>query len=283
MTSYFKLFLILVSLMSFSFSKAQSDSIQTKRYTAHNKGKVYFYYGGNRVAFTDSNLRIQGNGYDFELHDISAHDRPSEGAGDYFNPLTLTTPQTNYRIGYYFHDKYNISLGLDHMKYVMEQNQTVDISGNYPSGFDGNQINNGKVNLTDGQFLTYEHTDGLNYINIEINRVEDISKFLKIKNTDKFQVNVMGGVGSGILFPRTDATFLGKPRWDQFHVSGFGVHLNTALNLTFFKHFFIQSELKGGYINMGDIRISYDSSDRASQDFFFLQNTFVVGTIWQIF
>lgn len=275
----FKFLLTFFSFFFFSISYAQNDSIQSESYTAHNKGKIYFYYGGNRGTFTDSNLRIKGGGYDFVLHDISAHDRPSQGAGDYFNPLTLTTPQTNYRIGYYFHDKYNVSFGLDHMKYVMDQNQTVDISGTYPNGY----ATNGKIDLSDGQFLTYEHTDGLNYINIEINRVEDISKIFKIKNTDKIQVNVIGGLGSGILFPRTDATFIGKQRWDQFHVSGFGVHLNTAINLTFFKHYFIQTEFKGGYINMGDIRISYDSSDKASQDFFFLQNTFVVGTIWQIF
>jgi hypothetical protein len=276
----FIFFSFLFFLMSFSFTKAQSDSIQTTRYTAHNKGKMYFYYGGNREYYTDSDLRIRNNNYDFVLHDISAHDRPSKGVRDYFNPLTLTTPQTNYRIGYYFHDKYNISLGLDHMKYVMDQHQMVDISGNYPNGY---AIADGKIDLSDGKFLQYEHTDGLNYINFEINRVEDISKFLKIKNTDKIQVNVMGGLGSGILFPRTDARFLDKPRWDQFHISGFGVHLNTALNITFFKHYFIQTEFKGGYINMNDIRISDDPSDKASQDFFFLQNTFVVGTIWQIF
>jgi hypothetical protein len=44
------------------------------------------------------------------------------------------------------------------------------------------------------------------------------------------------------------------------------------LNVTFFKHFYIQGELKGGYINMQDIRTTQSTDDSASQDFFLLQD-----------
>ena len=85
-------------------------------------------------------------------------------------------------------------------------------------------------------------------------RMDDISKLFKIRNTDIFQVNLTEGVGGGVLFPRTNATLLSKERNDEFHVSGYGMSVKGGINFTFFKHFFIQGELKGGYIDLPDIR-----------------------------
>jgi len=132
------------------------------------------------------------------------------------------------------------------------------------------------------EFLTYEHTDGLNYVNTEFSRHDDISAIFKIGNTDKFQINVTEGVGFGLLYPKTNTTLLGKERHDDFHVSGFGTSLKAGLNITFFKHFYIQGELKGGYINMQDIRTTQSTEDKASQDFFFLQRIIAVGGIFKI-
>jgi len=44
-----------------------------------------------------------------------------------------------------------------------------------------------------------------------------------------------------------------------------------GLNTTFFRYFFLQSEMKGGFINMPDIRTTDNITDRASQQFFFAQ------------
>jgi hypothetical protein len=40
----------------------------------------------------------------------------------------MTIPQTNFRIGYFINDHYSIALGVDHMKYVA-QNQVANITG----------------------------------------------------------------------------------------------------------------------------------------------------------
>jgi hypothetical protein len=61
---------------------------------------------------------------------------------------------------------------------------------------------------------------------------------------------------------------LGKERYDDYHVSGFGTSLKAGLNVTFFKHF-LYSRTKGGYINMQDIRTTQSTDDSASQDFSF--------------
>jgi len=277
-------FLMVVLLFSvFSqHSFAQEANVTPEKYTAHNKGKFFFFWGGNRESFSKSDITFKGDDYNFTLHNVEAHDKPKGWHIDYFNPARMTIPQTNFRMGYFISDKYNISIGVDHMKYVMYQDKAVNYNGYYPNtGTYGETLPNGQVLLTT-DFLTFEHTDGLNYVNTEFSRVDDISKYLTIGNTDKIQVNVTEGIGAGILYPKTNAKVLGKERHDDFHISGYGVSAKAGLNVTFFKYFFLQTELKGGYINMNDIRTTHSGSDSASQEFFFLQRIIAFGGIFKI-
>lgn len=266
---------------------AQEKIDSPAKYTAHNKGKMYIYWGGNRESYSKSDIHFRGPDYDFTLYDVMANDRPKGWSIDYINPGRMTIPQTNFRIGYFINDHYNISIGVDHMKYVMIQNQNVEIAGvignSYPD-YAGVYLPSGNhtINMTDGSFLKFEHTDGLNYINTELCRVDDASKLFGIRNTDKFQVNLLEGVGAGILYPKTNATLLGKERHDDFHVSGFGISAKVGLNFTFFKYFFVETELKGGYINMNDIRTTNSPSDKASQHFLFLQRIIAFGGIFKL-
>ena len=266
---------------------AQEKTANPDKYTAHNKGKMFIFWGGNRESFSKSDIHFKGPDYDFTLYNVQATDKPKGWNIDYINPARMTIPQTNLRIGYFINDHYNISIGVDHMKYVMIQNQTVDIAGvvgaSYPDHA-GVYLPSGNhtIDMTDGTFLKFEHTDGLNYINTEFSRVDDISKIFKIRNTDKFQLNITEGIGTGIVYPKTNATLLGKERHDDFNVSGFGVSAKVGLNLTFFKYFFIEAEMKGGYINMNDIRTTKDAADSASQHFLFLQRIIAFGGIFKI-
>ena len=277
-----KLTLFTITLFSFFNCLSQESKPISEKYTAHNKGKVYIYWGGNRDSYTNSDIHFKGNNYDFTLYDVAAVDKPKGWHIDYINPSRMTIPQTNFRLGYFINDHYNISIGLDHMKYVMVQNQTVRITGNYPASYDATVINNGVVDLSDESFLTFEHTDGLNYINSEISRVDDISKIFKIRDTDKFQISLTEGAGGGILYPKTNVMLMEQERHDDFNVAGYGVSAKAGLNLTFFKYFFIQAELKGGYINMPNIKTTFDNSDSASQHFMFFQRVIAFGGIFKI-
>jgi hypothetical protein len=131
-------------------------------------------------------------------------------------------------------------------------------------------------------FLMYEHTDGLNYVNTEVSRFDDISALFGLPNIDKVQINLTEGLGFGLLYPKTNTTLMGKERYDDFHISGYGTSAKVGLNVTFFKHFYIQGEMKGGYINMQDIRTTQSTDDSASQDFFFLQRIIAFGGIFRI-
>lgn len=270
------LFLITLSLFS-------QETIQNQdKYTTHKKGKFFISWGGNRETYSKSDIQFKGTDYDFTIYDVSAHDKPKGWHIDYINPGRMTIPQTNLRVGYFVNDHYSVALGVDHMKYVMNQGITVNYTGNYPNRNSyGEAVGNNQVLLTE-DFLTFEHTDGLNYVNTEVSRHDVISKLFKIIDTDKIQVNVTEGIGLGVLYPKTNAKVFNKQRHDDFHLSGYGASIKAGLNLTFFKHFYIQTEVKGGYINMPDIQTTFSASDSASQEFFFFQKIIAFGGIFRV-
>lgn len=295
--------ILLLSFFALSFTTtlfAQDEINIQPKYTAHNKGKFFVMWGGNRESYSDSDVNFRGKDYNFTVNNMKAHDKPKGWHVDYINPVNMTIPQTNLRLGYFISDHYSIAIGVDHMKYVMAQNQTANVTGyiDLPSSDPGSVhngvYNNTPVNMwennameggnadTNTAFLMYEHTDGLNYVNTEISRFDDISHWFGLPNIDKVQINLTEGVGVGLLYPKTNTTLLGKDRHDDFHISGFGTSVKAGLNITFFKHFYIQGELKGGYINMQDIRTTMSSDDKASQDFFFFQRIIAVGGIFRI-
>ena len=278
------LMVVLTFCVFSQYTFSQETVENPEKYTAHNKGKFYVFWGGNRESYSKSDIRFKGADYDFTIYNVSAHDKPKGYHIDYVNPARMTIPQTNLRIGYFINDHYNISIGLDHMKYVMYNDRRVDYSGYYPEEGNntfGETISDDELLLTE-DFLSFEHTDGLNYINTEISRVDDISGLIGLPNTDKFQINVTEGIGGGFLYPKTNTTLLGKDRYDEFHISGYGLSAKVGLNFTFFKYFFIQTELKGGYIEMNDIRTTKDKADSAEQNFWFFQRIIAVGGIFRL-
>lgn len=264
------------------------EETKSDKYTAHNKGKMFLFWGGNNENYTRSDIHFRGDGYNFTLYDVAAHDKPRGWSIDYINPSRMTIPQTNFQLGYFVSDHYSISLNVDHMKYVMTQYQNAKISGhiNLPEDQPGSEFNgiydNDDMYMTH-DFLKFEHTDGLNYVHLGVNRVDDIGKYLNFIDSDIVQINLTEGIGGGILVPKTNATLLSKERHDNFHISGYGASVEAGLNLTFFKYFYVKGSLKGGYINMPKIRTTWDTADKASQHFLFLEKIVGFGVIFKVF
>ncbi|MGJ8745060.1 hypothetical protein [Polaribacter sp.] len=266
-----QLFFLLLLFSNFLFSQ------EKKVEKVSNKGKMFFYWGWNRASFSDSDIHLTGENYDFTLKNVVAKDKvTSFSYNDYLNPGRVTIPQNNYRFGYFLSDNYTISIGVDHMKYVMASYQTVKIDGEINAGTQFDGVYNNDDILLSHDFLQFEHTDGLNYISVEFYRFDEISHLIGMNHKD-FQLNITEGFGAGIIYPRTNSTLFNQERWDEFHLSGWGVSAGVGLNLTFFKHFFIQSDLKYGYVNMPDIRTTFNPADKASQSFTFFQKSIVIG------
>ena len=278
---------ILLSISGSSYS--QKKQIETTplefNFKTQNKGKFYFYWGWNKAQYSYSDIQFKGDDYNFTLYDVLAEDRQTPwDPGVYLNPGSITIPQTVARIGYYFHDNWNLSVGVDHMKYVMVDIQGVTIDGYIDLQDPSTQFNgvyNNAPLIIDEDFLQFEHTDGLNYVNLEISRVDNIGDYFKW-DSKKIQVNILEAFGAGVLYPKTNSTLLSKERYDDFHLSGFGVSFKGGINLNFLEHFFVQGEIKTGYINMSDIRTTTSDVDSASQEFFFFQRNISFGYIFQL-
>jgi hypothetical protein len=260
----------------FTINAQDSLKVNTSRV---NKGDFYVYWGWNLSRYGKSDISFKGENYDFTLDNVTAYDRQSDfEPGKYLNPTSITIPQYNFKLGYFIKEHYSISIGIDHMKYVVAENQTVTINGEINNT---NSLYNGVYNddsiVLDPSFLTFEHTDGLNYINVGFRRHDNLFHY------KSFELNTVFGLETGLLFPKTNARLLDQKRYDDFHISGYGVNTVGGIQLTFFKYFFVQSELKGGYINMPDIRTTMNEVDSASQSFWFYQVNMVFGVRFKIF
>ncbi len=232
---------VAILILASQLASAQNDQLLEK---TNQKGKLYVYWGWNRGWYTTSDIGFKGSDYDFNLNHVVAKDRQTPfSLNSYLNPTLITIPQYNFRIGYFITSNYDISFGVDHMKYVVQSGQTVKISGYISepeTGYEG-VYENDDIVIEEG-FLNFEHTDGLNYLNVEFRRFDNIFDFNKVK------INLTEGLGLGVLMPKTNATLLNNERHDDFHLAGYGISAVVAINISFYEVFFIQSELKGGYI-----------------------------------
>ena len=278
MKKFFKIFLIFF-VGSFVFGQNSNDEnteIGSKK-PFGKKGTMFVFWGWNRAAFSKSDIHFKGNGYDFVLHNVVAHDRPSDLSWDYINPKEVSIPQFNFRYGYFIKDNLAIVIAQDHMKYVMDQNQTVDITGNISDPVYANMVQNGKINLADEKFLTFEHTDGLNYVNA------GVEKYKNLSSKEKVEILWAYGGGLGVMFPKSNVKLFGNERSDRFHVAGFGADVRTNINFIFWKRLMARVEAKFGYINMPDVKTTLNNKpDKASHDFVFGQINFGVGYVFNI-
>lgn len=271
-----RLFLLMVFCCTIQNTKAH-EAIPIKNQKYKNKGKIYFYWGWNNSTYSRSDIHFKGNNYSFRLDDVKAKDRPSGISWTYLTPSVMTIPQYNYRIGYFFKENWNISIGTDHMKYVVLNGQITKITGHIDipnSPFNGDYDKKDQSIVKN--FLQFEHTDGLNYGNIELRH------HTTLKQWEHIGVQAIEGIGIGLLIPRTNSTLLGKERNDEFHLSGYGIATVFGLHLDYNGGFFIQPEIKGGFINMPNIRTTKSKDDIASQNFFFLQYNIVFGYKFQL-
>lgn len=238
------------------------------------KGTVYFFWGYNRSAYSKSDIHFRGNDYDFTLKDVKAKDRPTPfKTSIYFNPKLLTIPQYNFRIGYYLNDHISVSVGEDHMKYVMVQNQTCELDGNVSPDlspvYQGTY--NHKQQTVTEEFLTYEHTDGLNFIFAEIGYSKPWA------DKTHYAIEPSAGIKSGFIYPKSNVKLMTRDRHDDFNVAGFGVAVRCGVKFIFMKHLFFIFDLNAGYIDLPNVKTSFVSSDKASQRFLFLEGYGGIG------
>ncbi len=253
------------------FFIANSNSLQAQ---STNKGKVFFSWGWNRAAYTNSTLRMQGHDYDLTLYKLKAKDRPTEIS--YYNYLKIdriTIPQTNARIGYFFKKNKALIFGVDHMKYVMNQNQAAKVVGDITRAGARQGIYNSTMPITE-DFLTFEHTDGLNYISLGVEQNGTIA----MSKSGNRNIEWILGTNAGVLVPKTNVRFLDYDRTDRFHLSGVGIAAKAGLQYMWLKHILLRTEFTAGYIYMPNIILhNRGVAGKANQNFAYLQGNVQIG------
>lgn len=250
-----------------------------------NKGKVYFHWGYNFSRYAKSDINLYGKGYDIVLKNVVAHDRPTPLNSTYFDISRLSIPQFNFHFGYYFKDNYSISIGWDHMKYVVDIPQTVKMTGTIAPSISEPAIDasayagtyyNADFPLTEN-FLKFEHTDGFNYASLEVERYDDAWRAKK----GKMYLAMETGLGAGLIIPRTDVRLLGVGQNNYWNVAGWGISAKAGAKLFFNTHLFFQGSLKAGFANMPNIRTTgRNGIDKAKQKISYLENFWVLGYVF---
>lgn len=160
------------------------------------------------------------------------------------------------------------------MKYVMVQDQTVNIDGTIGTGgsFDGIYNPGDTINLS-SDFLMFEHTDGLNMISVEFEQYFPLWEAYKGKSA----ISTYWGMGVGFMYPRTNATLFGQARHDEFNLAGYAVSAKLGAEWLFSNGYFGRLIYKAGDITMNDVRTTYDPSDRLTQKIMFQELTLAFG------
>jgi hypothetical protein len=250
---------------------------EDSRKATERKGTMFVSWGYNRDYFTQSDLHFTGPGYDFTLKDVVAKDRQSPFSFDtYLNPVNLSIPQYNLKIGYYLDDKHYLSISQDHMKYVMNADQAASITGSIHAGtpYDGDYNNDPIVVSPD--LLQFEHTNGLNYTELSTGITEPLWQ----SKNGKHALSLNASIGGGPVVPRSDVTLFGVHGDNIFHLAGYGVSGTVGLKADITKNIFIQGDVKSGYINLPDVLTM--GEQRADHHFGFMEAYVTAGYSFKV-
>lgn len=263
------LFIALLSLWSFTSFAQQTNK----------KGSYYITWGYNRSSYANSDIRFVGPGYDFTLLNAKALDFPTpiRDFKTYINPELLSIPQFNFHAGYFIKDNLSVSIGWDHMKYVVTDGQTVRVTGfvNPQTSTPAITVNPAYVGtfnqtpleLDPDEFVNLEHTDGYNYASIEIEQYKSLFQSKK----SRFAIDWIRGVGIGALVPRSDVHVFGVGKNNYWNLAGGGASLKTGLKFNFSKLLFFETTIKTGATKLWDIHTTGRSVDHAEQAIYFME------------
>lgn len=231
-------------------------------------GQLYFTWGYHNDAYTRSTIHFEnhsGDDYDFTFYDAKAKDKPDMknlfGKG-------FSIPQYVMNLGYFLPNKpeWGIELSWDHLKYVVIDNQVMHMKGEIRGEYYDQDT------LVTHDFVHFEHTDGNNYLCINV-----VRRFSPWSNgfNKKQNLNFMVKAGAGALVPKTNSTILGEHNDDAFKVSGVVVTAGASVRYTFFKYVYLEGAVKGGFADYTSAKLPLGG--RAKHTFFSVQGIYSIG------
>ena len=248
--------------------------------TLNFRKKYFVYLGYNRSFYSPSTIKFKGKGHNFELQDVKASDRASTLSNVYYENVSV--PQYNIRIGYMFAPHWNISFGIDHMKYVVDTDQTVLIDGTIDASASEKYAGtyHGQAIKLEKDFLEFEHTDGFNYIPFELESQHPIDFIDSPDWFDLKTISLIGGLGAGLVIPRSDVRLFGRGKNHFWNLSGWGTSMHVGIQIDCGKSLFARFTGKYGRVELKDIPTTGDGHDRAEQLIHFMENSLSLGYVF---
>jgi len=241
----------------------QAAMAAPRRRPAAKSGREMFFswgYNGDHYAKSDLHIEQPALGNDFTLVGVKARDSKPWG-----NILghSLFVPQYNVRAGVFFNERWGLELALDHMKWIVRQDQSVAIAGALPR-----RSAQGPVTLT-ADFLRYQLNNGANPVFINVIRRVWLSD--EPKRTGS--VSIMTKAGGGLAMPHTENTLFGEPNEKGFQFfHGWNVDAGAAVRVNVFRRVYVEVEDKLVYVRYFGIKV-----DRGTAGHSVKANEFVVN------
>ena len=220
------------------------------------KGEFYFSWGYNKEWYTNSNVKVSqpslNNNY--TLYSVHSKDHPGWDEGLFSTPLSI--PQYNYRLGYFFNRKkgWAFEINFDHTKHLIEDGQTVKLTGTL-----NGKLADTSINFSDANGFYYYLNNGANFL---------LFNFVKRWNwheskNGKLKIDALGKAGIGPLIPHVQNSFFGKANEPDFQIGGWNIGVEAGLRATFYKTVYLEFTNKIDYARYANLKVYQGTARQA--------------------
>ncbi len=229
------------SIVSQAAAPAQSPT--KKASTPRRDFFVSWGYNGDSYTKSDLHISQPSLGNDFTLVGVQARD--SKGWTDAFSH-SLFVPQYNLRFGMFFNEKWGLEVALDHMKWIVRQDQVVAMTGT----LNGANVDT-QVTLAP-DVLRYQLNNGANpvFFNV-IRRVR-----LRGEPGRTGSVFFLPKAGGGFAVPHTENTLFGQANEKGFQFfHGWDLDAAAAVRVHIYKRLYVEVEEKAMYVRYFGVNV----------------------------
>jgi outer membrane protein assembly factor BamB len=207
--------------------------------TDADRGREFFVswgYNGDAFAKSDIHFKQPSLGNDFTLIDVEARDSKAWTDGPFSHSLFV--PQYNLRFGLFFDEKWGLEVALDHIKWIVKEDQEVRMTGT----MNGAPVD-APIALTE-DVLRYQLNNGANPIFFNLMRRYRLAG----ERGRTWHTALLLKAGGGFAVPHTENTLFGEPNEKGFQAfKGWNLDAGAAARIHFYKLFYFEFEDKFVY------------------------------------
>ena len=212
---------------------------------------VSWGYNGDRYANSDIHFSQPSLGSNFTFVDVQVRD--SKAWTELFNH-SLFVPQYNIRGGVFFNDEWGVEIALDHLKWIVRQNQQVSVTGTRNGGPAGTPM----TLTTD--VLKYQLNNGANPIFFNLVRRVRLAR----EPGQTGFVSFLAKGGAGFAVPHTENTLFGQPNekgFQPFH--GWNMDAAAAVRAHVYKPIYVEFEEKLLYARYFGVKVDQGTASHS--------------------